>query len=63
MNCSKSEKPQCCGDDGLIKDRMWDKGETKCDLQQLNPSAQVQSAFAQKVITEEFAGLAWSLKC
>ena len=32
-----------------------DSGKTKCDLKALNPSAQVKTAFAQKVIfTEEF---------
>ena len=37
----------------------WNKQDaekTKCDLKALNPSAQVKTAFAQKVIfTEEFS--------
>jgi len=48
LNCSRSEKPQCCGADGLIS---WDRQGTekiKCELREMNQSAQGQTAFTQK---------------
>lgn len=40
----------------MISWNKQDSEKTKCDLKRLNPSAQVKTAFAQKVIfTEEFS--------
>ena len=47
---SESEKPECCGAEGLID---WNKEaaiKVKCELKQQNQSAQVKTAFAWKVI-------------
>ena len=41
LNCSKPEKPQCCGDDGLIYN-------AHCDYKEIN-----QTDFAQQVIFPE----------